>query len=85
MVIRKIHPLKWWIVLAIVLMIFAIGVPIGVNLYTVAQSEKHACQALDILIAIPAPKPSNPKTNPSREQNFMFHNALVYWHDADGC
>jgi hypothetical protein len=61
----------------------------GLNLlYTaryVSQYEKHSCQALEILTAIPVPRPSDPAADPSRETNWKFHNALLYWQRSDGC
>jgi hypothetical protein len=38
MVIRNLHPLRWWISLAVVLLIVAIGTPIGVNIWYTNQA-----------------------------------------------
>jgi uncharacterized membrane protein len=57
-------------------------------LYTanyVSQYERHSCQALNLLVSIPAPKPADPAANPSRELNYRFHEALVYWQTSNGC
>jgi hypothetical protein len=92
MVIRRYHPLGWWIALGCVLLVIAMGVPIGITLWyanmnrtAIRDSEAHACQALQLLTAIPAPKPADPAANPSRELNYRFHAALVYWAHASGC
>lgn len=61
------------------------GLNTGFTIYWVHSYSSHACQALDILTQHPVPQPSNPKANPSREVDWQFYQALVYWHNADGC
>lgn len=85
MVIRKLHSLKWWLTIAITLLIISISLPIGVAIWYTHSQVQHECSALDLLIAIPAPKPTDPAANPSRELNYRFHQALVQWHDENGC
>jgi hypothetical protein len=84
-VIRRIHPLKWWVSIACVLMVFAMVVPIGVGIWFTIQQERHACQALDLIVAHPIPKPADPTTNPSREANYQFYQAILTWHNQNGC
>lgn len=83
---RKIVALGVMMIIVPVLLSVALVLTFAVvNSNKIAESEKHACQALDLLIAIPAPKPVNPARHQSQELNYKFHEALVYWHDQNGC
>jgi hypothetical protein len=86
------HSLKWWITAAAILIILAIGIPISFTLVYAAQnraqitqSQQNACEALGLLVQIPAPEPSNPAADPSRERSFKFHNAIVHWYNSNNC
>jgi hypothetical protein len=85
MVIRRVMSLRAWVAVAVIMMSVAVLLPVGVAVWYVNQYEKHACQALEILTSIPAPKPADPAANPSRELNYRFHNALTYWQRENGC
>jgi hypothetical protein len=84
-VIRRIHPLKWWISLACALLVMCMVVPIGVGVWFTITTEQHACQALDLIVAHPVPKPADPLANPSREANYQFYQAILLWHNQNGC
>lgn len=77
MVIRKYHSLRWWIALAVTLMFVGIALPLGLGIWYTQSQIRHECTALDILIALPV--------QPHTDKNVEFHNALVQWHDQDGC
>jgi hypothetical protein len=86
------HSVKWWVAAAAILIVMAIGIPISLTLAYAAQnraqiteSQQHACEALGLILAIPAPKPVNPTANPSRESNYKFHVAIAHWYDANNC
>lgn len=85
MVIRRVHPLKWWISIACALLVVAMVVPIGVGIWFTIQTEQHACRALDLIVSHPIPKPANPAANPSREASYEFYQAILTWHNENGC
>lgn len=51
----------------------------------VRQYAQHGCQALELITATPVSKPADPSANPSREINYKFYEALLYWEHKDGC
>ena len=77
MVIRKIHPLKWWVTLAVTLLFVGIALPLGLAIWYTQSQIQHECAALDILIGLPV--------RPATQKNIEFHNALVQWAKSDGC
>lgn len=72
-------------ILIIMCIALMFGLNVGFTIYWYHQQAQNQCQALDLLVKIPAPKPSNAAENQSRVFNYKFHNALIYWHNADGC
>jgi hypothetical protein len=84
-VIRKIHPLKWWITIAVILTFAAIAIPIGVAVWYTRVTVQHECSALKDLTVVPVKYPANPKANPSRVATYNFYVALLLWEKADGC
>ena len=75
----------WAWIAIIILIIGGLGSTIAGGIVYTRSQVQHECQALNILVAIPVPKPADPKANPSREQNYLFHQALVSWAKSDGC
>jgi hypothetical protein len=84
-VIRKSHPLRWWISIAVILVFVAIAIPIGTAVWYTRSTVQHECAALKDLTAKPITKPANPAANPSRVATYNFYIALLDWEKADGC
>jgi hypothetical protein len=74
-----------WVAAFVACFLLSVGGPIGYTTWYVASYARHACTALNVAIAHPAPKPDNPAANPSREQGYEFYQALKLWADEDGC
>lgn len=72
MVIRNIHPLKWWISVGVVLMVIAIAIPIGIGIWYTTSTVQHECTALNYL-----------KTHPTR--SVVFNQDISVWARSDGC
>jgi hypothetical protein len=72
MVIRRIHPLRWWIALATVLMFIGIAIPLGIAIWYTRDLVGHECQALVII-------------QHSHLQNEKFAQAIDVWARSDGC
>lgn len=85
MVIRKYHPLKFWLTMMVILMTISIVLPIGVNIWYTRSIVHNECQALNLLKSEVAPKPTNPAANPSRVFAYNFHADIVLWANSDGC
>lgn len=77
--------MRKWVAVFTVCFLLSIGIPIGYTTWYVASYARHACQALDVLTAHPAPKPASASANPSREQAYRFYQGLVLWAREDGC
>lgn len=75
--------------LAAIVLVVAMGCQFGLNtgftIFWVNMMIQHECTALTILANVPVPRPINPKKNPSRAQNYEFHEGIVYWKSSDGC
>lgn len=74
-----------WIAAAVVCVLVMVGLPTGVAVWYTQQYGRHACQALDVLNAVPVARPANPRATPAREQVWELHQGLEYWARADGC
>lgn len=77
MAINNLNHVRQLVVIALCLFIVVITVTIGVAVWYTRSQVQHECEALDILIAQPI--------QPYTQKNVDFHNALVQWHDENGC
>lgn len=75
----------FYIGLACLAMFLGFALVLFGNAWYTRTQVQHECQALRLLIAAPAPKPADPKGNPSRQFAYEFHQALTMWSREDGC
>ena len=73
------------IAIAVFLILAGIAAVIGGNIAYTRIQVAHECQALNLLLKEPAPKPANPTANPSRVFAYQFHQDIHLWAKADGC
>lgn len=57
----------------VIITILAIAGSYALGLHSLQQSQHQWCTTLDLLTATPVKAPSNPKANPSRENNYRFY------------
>lgn len=60
-------------------------VAVMVSLQAVNNNNHKWCQIVDTITAIPVPKPTNPKVDPSRERAFEFYEEFVNLQRSLGC
>jgi hypothetical protein len=72
MVIRKFHPLKFWIAIAVVLVVLSVATPIAVSLWYTTTTIQHECTALMYL-----------KVHPTHSA--IFNHDIDVWAKSDGC
>jgi hypothetical protein len=71
--------------LGVVLIVLALALVFGGNVWYTRTAIQHECTALQDLTAKPVPYPANPKANPSRVATYNFYIALLNWEHQDGC
>lgn len=56
-----------------------------ISLYRINDSNHKWCQIVNTIIEVPAPKPDNPKADPSRERAWEFYIEFVVLKQSLGC
>lgn len=78
---------KLWAYSVLIAILFTGGVGGSYVLGLVAlhHSQAQLCTAFELLTARPVPRPPDPASNPSREQNYQFYLTLKQIESAYHC
>lgn len=76
---------RYSFVVAVVMSVVLSVSAVLICLYEIGQNNHKFCQIIHTATAIPAPKPTDPDANPSREKNYEGYVVFVHLGYSLGC